>query len=404
MRILAFHGRKWLEPYYHENELVFSKACLGGAMTRGEILSEIERLKPWFHCIELLPGIRTKNESVADEPLDHPLSTWRTIRQCLPDDLTGRSLLDVGCNGGFYAVEAKRLNASRVLGIDSQRHHIQQALFVRKVLGLDIEFQRMSVYDLSPRSVGQFDITLALGLIYHCKHLVLALEKLFHVTKDTLIIETAVLPPKQFPASFVQTFGGLPSTLHPLAYVENPYGAKEAAYNWFLPSPEGAQAILRNIGFDDVSLFEATEHRAVLICRKQDTAANSQPLSYLASKLEMEHGDTTCKPGSEIRFRVRIENVGSTKWSTLGNPATKEGAIQLGIHLVRGDEAVAIWEYGRVSLKSDLAPGEYELLEVNLRAPDQPGKYFVEFDMVAEHLSWFEDLGSAILRQEINVA
>jgi tRNA (mo5U34)-methyltransferase len=156
---------------------------------------------PGFNCLELLPGIRTKNDSLAGEPLDHPLGTWRTIKRCLPDDLTGRSLLDVGCNGGFYAVDAKRLNASRVLGIDSQRHHVQQALFVRKVLGLDIEFQRMSVYDLSPRSVGQFDITLALGLIYYCKHLVLALEKLFHITKVTLIIETAVLPPKQFPAS-----------------------------------------------------------------------------------------------------------------------------------------------------------------------------------------------------------
>jgi hypothetical protein len=139
----------------------------------------------------------------------------------------------------------------------------------------------------------------------------------------------------------------------------------------------------------------------LLICRKQDTPANNQ--NYLASKLEMEHADTTCEPGSEIRFRVRIENVGSTKWSAFGNPGTKQSAIQLGTHLVGGDEAVAIWEYGRVTLKSDLAPGKYQLLEVSLRTPNQPGRYFVEFDMVAEQLSWFEDLGPAIVRQEINV-
>jgi tRNA (mo5U34)-methyltransferase len=78
-----------------------------------------------------------------------------------------------------------------VLGVDAQRHLINQAVFVRRVLGLDIEYRRMSVYDLSRRSVGQFEITLALGLIYHCKHLVLALEKLFAVTKELLIIETA---------------------------------------------------------------------------------------------------------------------------------------------------------------------------------------------------------------------
>ncbi|PYT03068.1 MAG: TIGR04290 family methyltransferase, partial [Acidobacteria bacterium] len=85
-----------------------------------------------------------------------------------PEDLAGRSVLDVGCNAGFYAVELKRRGASRVVGVDSQRNLIRQAEFVREVLSLDIEYRRASVYDLDPRASGQFDITLALGLIYHC--------------------------------------------------------------------------------------------------------------------------------------------------------------------------------------------------------------------------------------------
>ena len=82
--------------------------------------------------------------------------------------------------------------------MDSQRREIRQAHFVRRVLGLDIHFRRLSVYDLSRHTVGQYDITLALGLIYHCKHAVLALERLFEITRDLLILETAILPPQVF--------------------------------------------------------------------------------------------------------------------------------------------------------------------------------------------------------------
>jgi len=177
-------------------------------MTRDEILAGVERLKPWFHCISLAPDILTKMVSNADEPLDHPRSTWEIISQCLPQDLSGKSVLDVGCNAGFYSVQAKQRNAARVVGLDVQRHEIRQAHFVRRALDLDIEFRRMSVYELSPRLIGQFDITMALGLVYHCKHLVLAFERLFQVTKELLILETAVIPAEKTPASFVHPLDG----------------------------------------------------------------------------------------------------------------------------------------------------------------------------------------------------
>jgi len=154
-------------------------------MTPAEILAGVERLQPWFHCIDLGHAIRTKTCSIAGEPVDHPQGSWQTIREYLPEDLSGKSVLDVGCNAGFYAIEAKRRGAARVVAVDAQRFAIQQALFVRRVLGLDIEFHRRSVYDLNPRTMGQFDITLALGLIYHCKHLVRALENLWWVRKTS---------------------------------------------------------------------------------------------------------------------------------------------------------------------------------------------------------------------------
>ncbi len=134
-----------------------------GSVDREDLLDGIHRLEPWFHSIELAPGVLTKTESVAGEPADHPRETWDIVKNCLPLDLSGKSVLDVGCNAGFYSVEAKRRNAGRVLGVDAMRREIMQANFVRRALGLDIEFRAMSVYDLSAASVGRFDVTLALG-------------------------------------------------------------------------------------------------------------------------------------------------------------------------------------------------------------------------------------------------
>ncbi|MGB8508905.1 MAG: hypothetical protein WCD76_10890, partial [Pyrinomonadaceae bacterium] len=71
-------------------------------MTSEEILSGLKRLQPWFHCIELGGGINTKTESVMGEPVNHPHGPWQVVGKCLPADLTGKSLLDVGCNAGFY--------------------------------------------------------------------------------------------------------------------------------------------------------------------------------------------------------------------------------------------------------------------------------------------------------------
>ena len=110
---------------------------------------------------------------------------------------SGKSVLGVGCNAGFYALEAERRGAARVVCIDAQRFVIQQALFVGQVLGGGIEFRRMSVDDLKPYTMGRFEITLALELIYHYKHLVRALENLWLVTKDLLILETAVYPRRE---------------------------------------------------------------------------------------------------------------------------------------------------------------------------------------------------------------
>lgn len=372
-------------------------------MTRDELLKRVEALAPWFHRITLGEGVQTKTSSVTGEPADHPQGTWKTIRRCLPEDLSGKSVLDVGCNAGFYSIEAKRRGAARVLGVDAQRHLINQALFVRRALGLDIEYRRMSVYDLSRSSVGQFDITLALGLIYHCKHLVLALEKLFEVTSDLLIIETALLPQKKTPNSFVDPVAGPAITLHPLVYAENSAETKEPVFNWFLPGTKSLEALLRNVGFDEVTFFDLQPAgRAVVLCRKVASASGKIVLSQFGAKLALTEALHTGRPGAQMRFRVMVQNSGAACWRAKGVESAA-GVVRLGAHLLTIDEEPVIWDYWRAQLTHDLQPDESESVIIELRAPDEPGDYIVEFDMVLEHVSWFEDLGTQTVRHRIRV-
>ena len=372
-------------------------------MTREEILSELARLQPWFHRIDLGGGLYTKTESVMGEPVDHPAKPWETIGKCLPEDLTGKTVLDVGCNAGFYAVEAKRRGARRVLGVDGQRQHVRQAVFVRKVLGLDIEYRRMNVYELTRRRVGEFDITLALGLVYHLKHLVLALENLYGVTRELLVVETAILPPRHTPKSFTHPAGRALMRLHPLAYVENPPEAKEQVFNWFLPGVEALTALLRNTGFDEVQVFEVKGERAVLVCRKTRARADSDARHHHVAALALEEGPTACRPGEELFFALRVENTGLASWPARGEGPDGRGAVHLGSHLLRADEEEVAWDYARADLPRDLGPGEAARVEIRARAPSGPGRYVVEFDMVAEHVAWFEDFGSGTLRHELIV-
>jgi tRNA (mo5U34)-methyltransferase len=372
-------------------------------MTTEQILAELKRLEPWFHSIDLGGGITTKTESVMGEPVDHPHEPWQVIQQCLPRDMRGKSLLDVGCNAGFYSFEAKRRGAARVLGVDGQRQHIRQALFVRKVLGLDVEFRRMNVYELDQRAIGEFDITLALGLIYHLKHLVLALENLYKVTRETLIIETAIMPPERTPASFTHPLGETQMRLHALALVENPQAAKEQVFNWFLPSVEALAALLRNTGFDSIEVVEVKNERAVLVCRKSAAQSERDVLHHHIAALALEAGPEISRAGDELGFTLRLENAGLTRWPARGEVETRKGAVQLGAHLLCSNEEELSWDYGRADLPQDLEPGEVASISIVLRAPQEPGRYIVEFDMVAEHIAWFEDFGSGTLRCELVV-
>ena len=158
----------------------------GRSLSREEIRARIESLGPWFHNIELA-GMATAPTHFLG---DYPQVKWRQFSHALAPDLSGASVLDIGCNAGFYALEMKRRGARRVLGIDFDKDYLDQARFAAEVSGLEVEFRELSVYDVAELK-ERFDIVLFMGVFYHLRHPLLALDLIrAHVARDLFVFQS----------------------------------------------------------------------------------------------------------------------------------------------------------------------------------------------------------------------
>src|SRR3954464_7872051 len=134
-----------------------------------DVARRVHELGEWFHNLNLR-GVQTAPHHFLG---DYPAVKWQRFAHAVPLDLHGWTVLDIGCNGGFYSQEMKRRGADRVLGIDSDARYLAQARFAAGVSGLAIEFRQMSVYDLA--GLGErFDLVLFMGVLYHLRHPLLA--------------------------------------------------------------------------------------------------------------------------------------------------------------------------------------------------------------------------------------
>ncbi len=147
----------------------------------------IEALAPWFHNMNL-GGIWTAPDHFLG---DYPNMKFQRFAEHLPEDLTGKSVLDIGCNAGFYSMEMKRRGAERVVGIDSDERYLAQARLAAETLGYgNVEFRKLSVYDVG--ALGEkFDVVIFMGVLYHLRHPLLALDLIHqHVASDILIFQS----------------------------------------------------------------------------------------------------------------------------------------------------------------------------------------------------------------------
>jgi tRNA (mo5U34)-methyltransferase len=150
------------------------------------IRAEVAKLG-WWHRIDLGHGIITPGTD--DSPR-------KLARLGMPADLTGKSVLDIGAWDGFFSFEAEKRGAARVVAIDASWSGPDGGptkygfTFAHRALGSRVESHHLSVYDVDPATLGTFDLVLFLGVLYHVRDPLGALERVRSVTAGTAIIET----------------------------------------------------------------------------------------------------------------------------------------------------------------------------------------------------------------------
>jgi tRNA (mo5U34)-methyltransferase len=168
--------------------------------------------------------------------------------------LQGASVLDIGCNGGFYSIEMKRRGAGRVLGIDVDDRYLNQARFAAQTLGLKIEFEKRSVYEVEAVA-GKFDYVLFMGVFYHLRYPLLALDRVIKKVSGKLIFQTMVRGSEKAaqwdPDYSFWTKDIFYSPEFPAMYfIEQSYSGD--ATNWWIPNHNAVEAMLRSSGLQIV--------------------------------------------------------------------------------------------------------------------------------------------------------
>ncbi|WMT86144.1 TIGR04290 family methyltransferase [Pelagibacterium sp. 26DY04] len=244
---------------------------------RHDLARRIDELAPWFHNIEIA-GIQTAPGHMLG---NHPRDKWNQFQHILPDDLEGRSVLDIGCNAGFFSLEMKRRGAGRIVAIDSDPRYVAQAELVFDAFNLDADLRQLSVYDLA--SLGErFDLVLFMGVFYHLRHPLLALDLIHeHVADDLMLFQTLQRgDPTQLAIPMDMAFSLTDPFDNPafprFSFIENRYA--EDPTNWFIPNRSGSEAALRSSGF----AIEAHADPDVYLCRKVDRPQWVEPPPAIA--------------------------------------------------------------------------------------------------------------------------
>jgi len=206
----------------------------------------------WWHSFELPDGTVIRGVSDLDA------QKMRIAQFPIPQDLSGRRVLDVGAWDGWFSFEMERRGAEVVAidRFDNPRFHE-----IRERLGSRVEYRRLDVYDVSPRTVGRFDIVLFMGVLYHLKHPLLALERVCSVTREMAAVESFVLREQHGLAAGQEERNLLQF------FEDDDFGGQ--VDNWFAPTTACLMALCRAAGFARAELTNRHAYGAAVACYRQ---------------------------------------------------------------------------------------------------------------------------------------
>ena len=242
--------------------------------------AEVEHLissRDWWHRIEIRPGLVTAGVKDTFAEL--------ATRIGLPERLDGKTVLDIGAADGFYTFECERRGA-QVTAVDVRGATESGFALARSLLGSKAKYIQGSIYGLDPAFIGEFDLVLCLGVIYHLRYPLLALDNLWPLCKGQLIVESQIcdryfLNHEQTPVQLTDLCPQLAVASIAQFYPDIELGGDVT--NWWSPTELCLSQMLTTSGFENRAYF-SDGARAVFHCNK--IARTSGAAQIAAGELE----------------------------------------------------------------------------------------------------------------------
>lgn len=221
-------------------------------MYQSNIPERIAQLGPWFHNLHLPDGSQTAPDHFLG---DFPRYKWHEIAPHLPENLTDKKVLDIGCNAGYYSFELARRGA-QVTAMDIDEHYLEQARWAARIFNLDrqVKFRQQGVYELS-ESTEKYDLIWFMGVFYHLRYPLLALDLIRRCCSGKMVFQTLTMPGEnELPIKEdyglqereVMAQDGWPK----MAFIEHRIAGDPT--NWWAPNHAAVEALLRAAGFNHI--------------------------------------------------------------------------------------------------------------------------------------------------------
>jgi len=146
-----------------------------------DLLERIEKLT-WYQSIPLGNGQVTQGETGESEQV-------KLKMMALPDDLTDKTFLDIGCNEGYFSFEAEKRGAKRVLAMDKSPAAREKFMLLRQLFRSKVEFEAADLSGVTAESLGRFDIVLFLAVFHHLRYPFQAIDLIYVLTRDVAVME-----------------------------------------------------------------------------------------------------------------------------------------------------------------------------------------------------------------------
>jgi tRNA (mo5U34)-methyltransferase len=223
-----------------------------------DLRSRVAQRPYWYHRIELPGEVVTPGWA--------PISK---VSYCIPEDLTGKRVLDIGAWDGFWTFEALKRGAREVVAIDdfsdflgslrtADRTGWENFDLCREAFGYSSEIcdrREMSVYDISEEKLGRFDVVFFFGTLYHLRHPLLALDRISSVCDSELYVESAILDDySPYRGGLGQGYAGGQMVME--FYPETQYGNN--ASNWWVPTLHCLAFMMKAAGFANSTGWKLT--------------------------------------------------------------------------------------------------------------------------------------------------